>query len=494
MQVILPQIPNMSLLMPEILLTVLACLIFIVDIFVSKENKSILGWLGIAGLIGIIFYSFGLWGKNEVVFSGMYAVDKFSVFLKILLMAVTAITFLISLRYLKVEDINMGEYYGLILTATLGMIIMSAGNYLITIYLGLELMSLSIYVLSGFIRRDPKSQEAALKYFLLGAFTSGLLLYGIALLYGITGSTNLNEIAKYLTDGNITYSVPLILSMVLLVTGFGFKISFVPFHMWVPDVYEGAPTSITAYMSVGTKIAGFAALMRIFLIGISILKPHWIILLWVLSVMTMTIGNFVAIAQKSLKRMLAYSSIAHAGYILIGFIAGNEIGLAGMLYYFVAYMFMNIAAFTMIILLCREGNRGDQISDFQGMATTNPVVALAFVVIFMSLAGIPPTAGFVGKLYIFAAAIQTDYIWLLIIAVVNSAISVYYYFSVVMAMYMKEPDKEIIINRSPALTFSLILMVVGIIALGVYPGPFIDAAKASIIPFLEPLKMAMAIL
>ena len=494
MEVILPQVPNMSLIMPEILLTVLACLIFVVDLFVSKENKALLGWLGVAGLLIVILNCFGLWGTNEVIFSGMYTVDNFSIFLKILFAAITILTILISLKYLTVEEINMGEYYGLIITATLGMVVMAGGNDLITIYLGLELMSLSLYVLSGFIRRDPKSQEAALKYFLLGAFTSGLLLYGMALLYGITGTTNLSEISKYLVDGNITYSVPLILSMVLMVAGFGFKISFVPFHMWVPDVYEGAPTSVTAYMSVGTKVAGFAALMRIFLVGISILQPHWIILLWVLSVMTMTIGNIVAIAQKSLKRMLAYSSIAHAGYILIGFIAGNEIGLAGVLFYFIAYMFMNIGAFTMIILLCKEGNRGDQISDFAGIAKTNPMVALAFVVFFMSLAGIPPTAGFVGKLYIFAAAIQAKYIWLLIIAVINSAISVYYYFSVVMAMYMKEPEKDIVITHTPVLKFALLLMVIGVIALGVYPGPFIDAAKASIAPFIEPAKLAMTLM
>jgi len=490
MEVILPQLPSLNLLMPEIILTFLGCLIFVVDPFVSKENKAFLGWLGLAGLIIAIFYSLGLWGKDEIIFSGMYAVDNFSVFFKILLLVVTILTILISLRYLKVEEINMGEYYGLIILTTLGMIIMSAGADLISIYLGLELMSLSLYVLTGFIRRDPKSQEAALKYFLLGAFTSGIILYGIALLYGITGTTNLNGISQYLTKEGMTFSIPLILSMILLITGLGFKISFVPFHMWVPDVYEGAPTSITAYMSVGTKAAGFAALLRIFMIGIVILKPHWIILLWLLSVFTMTVGNIIAIAQKSLKRMLAYSSIAHAGYILVGFIAGNEIGLAAVLFYLIAYVFMNIAAFSMIILLCREGNRGDQISDFIGISKTNPYVAFAFIIIFMSLAGIPPTAGFVGKLYLFAAAIETHYIWLAIIGLLNTIFAVYYYFRVVMGMYMKEPEGEIILApSSPMLNFALAVMVIAIIAIGVYPGPFIDAAKASILPFLEPARL-----
>ncbi|HUU49581.1 MAG TPA: NADH-quinone oxidoreductase subunit N, partial [Nitrospinota bacterium] len=312
----------------------------------------------------------------------------------------------------------------------------------------------------------------------------------IALLYGITGTTNLNGISQYLTKEGMTFSIPLILSMILLITGLGFKISFVPFHMWVPDVYEGAPTSITAYMSVGTKAAGFAALLRIFMIGIVILKPHWIILLWLLSVFTMTVGNIIAIAQKSLKRMLAYSSIAHAGYILVGFIAGNEIGLAAVLFYLIAYVFMNIAAFSMIILLCREGNRGDQISDFIGISKTNPYVAFAFIIIFMSLAGIPPTAGFVGKLYLFAAAIETHYIWLAIIGLLNTIFAVYYYFRVVMGMYMKEPEGEIILApSSPMLNFALAVMVIAIIAIGVYPGPFIDAAKASILPFLEPARL-----
>lgn len=490
MEIILPQLPNLKLLMPELVLTFLGCLIFIVDPFISKENKSFLGWLGLAGLMVAIFYSLGLWGRNEIIFSGMYAVDKFAVFFKILLLVVTSLTILISLRYLVVEDINMGEYYGLVILTTLGMVIMSAGTDLISIYLGLELMSLSLYVLSGFIRRDPKSQEAALKYFLLGAFTSGILLYGIVLLYGITGTTNLNEISKFLTQKEMTFSIPLVLSMILLVTGLGFKISFVPFHMWVPDVYEGAPTSITAYMSVGTKAAGFAALLRIFMIGIVILKPHWTILLWLLAVFTMTAGNIIAIAQKSLKRMLAYSSIAHAGYILVGFIAGNEIGLAAVLFYLVAYVFMNIAAFSMIILLCREGNRGDQISDFTGISKTNPYVAFAFIIIFMSLAGIPPTAGFVGKLYLFAAAIETNFIWLAIIGLLNTIFAIYYYFRVVMGMYMKEPEGEIkLVPSSPMLKLALAIMVIAIIAIGVYPGPFIDAAKASILPFLEPAKI-----
>lgn len=490
MEIILPQLPNLKLLMPEIVLTFFGCLIFIVDPFISKENKSSLGWLGLAGLLVAFFYCLGLWGKNEIIFSGMYAVDNFAIFFKILLLVLTALTILISLKYLVVEDINMGEYYGLIILTTLGMVIMSAGTDLISIYLGLELMSISLYILSGFIRRDPKSQEAALKYFLLGAFTSGILLYGIALLYGITGTTNINEISNFLSQKEMTFSIPLVLSMILLVTGLGFKISFVPFHMWVPDVYEGAPTSVTAYMSVGTKAASFAALIRIFMIGIVILKPHWIILLWLLAVFTMTVGNIIAIAQKSLKRMLAYSSIAHAGYILIGFIAGNEIGLAAILFYLVAYVFMNIAAFSMIILLCREGQRGDQISDFTGISKNHPYIGFAFIIIFMSLAGIPPTAGFVGKLYIFAAAIETNFVWLAIIGLLNSIFAIYYYFRVVMGIYMKEPEGEIkLAPSSPMLKLAIAVMVIAIIAIGVYPGPFIDAAKASIIPFLEPAKI-----
>jgi NADH-quinone oxidoreductase subunit N len=416
---------------------------------------------------------------NTTIFSGHYGVDNFAVFFKLVVVAVTALTILISLRYIIVEKINLAEYYSLILFASAGMIILAGGTDLITIYLGLELMSISIYVLAAFIKRDPKSIEAGLKYFLLGAFTSGIVLYGMALVYGMTGTTNLAQIASYLST-QAEPNFPLVLAMILLITGFGFKVSLVPFHMWVPDVYEGAPTSVTAYMAAGTKAAGFAALIRIFMVALPLLQAQWTVLLWLLAVLTMTVGNVVAIAQNSVKRMLAYSSIAHAGYALIGVVAASDIGMTGVLFYLVAYVFMNIGAFSMIILLCKEGDRGDMLEDFTGLARTHPYAAFAFVVFFMSFAGIPPTAGFVGKLYLFAAAIKSGYIWLAVIGVVNSAISVYYYFRVASVMYMREPEGERVVSPSPALHAALAVMVVATVLLGLWPGPFIDGARSAV--------------
>jgi NADH-quinone oxidoreductase subunit N len=409
----------------------------------------------------------------------MFVVDNFSVFFKIILLIVAILTVLISIKYLEVEDINFGEYYALVLFAVLGMMIMTASTDLIVIYIGLELMAISSYILAGFIKKDPKSIEAALKYFLMGAFTSGILLYGIALLYGFTGSTNLKEISTYLSTHNLITNPGLIFAMILLIAGFSFKISAVPFHMWAPDVYEGAPTPVAAFLSVGSKAASFAGLLRIFFVALIALKPQWENILWVLAVLTMTLGNVVAVAQTNIKRMLAYSSIAHAGYILIGFVVGTKLGVSSILLYIAIYAFMNIGAFSIIILLCTKGNRGDQIEDYAGLSKTNPYAAITLLIFFVSMAGIPPTAGFIGKFYIFAAAIKENYIWLAVIGVLNSAISVYYYFRVVMLMYMKNPQGEMKFSPSSYLTLALTIMIVATIIIGIYPEPFIEAAKIS---------------
>jgi NADH-quinone oxidoreductase subunit N len=476
--------PDFVAFIPELILTVAVCLLLFIDLFVPKDKKHYLGIFALIGLIVTMASVVSLWGQNRSTFSNMLVLDGFALYFKLIFVSVAILTILISLRYLIIEEINLGEYYAMILFATIGMMLLAASTDLISIYIALELTSLSLYILAGFIKRDPKSLEAALKYFLLGAFTSGIVLYGMALLYGLTGTTNLKAIATYLGEHKLLDSPGLILAMILLVAGFSFKIAAVPFHMWVPDVYEGAPSSITAFMSVGPKAAAFAALMRIFLVALPAIQDHWRIIFWVLSALSMTIGNVVAIAQTSLKRMLAYSSIAHAGYILIGLVAGSQLGYASMLLYFLVYIFMNLGAFAMIILLCSRGSRGDQISDFTGLAQLNPYAALALVIFFLSLAGIPPTAGFVAKLYIFAAAIKAQYIWLAIIGVLNSAVSVYYYFRVVRVMYMQDLAGTINFSSSPALVTALGIMAIATLIIGIYPGPFIQAALASMAPFL----------
>lgn len=473
--------PDLSLILPEILLTILACFIFILDLFMPKGRKTWVGLYALGGIVGTFIFTLSMIGMSEISFSGSWAIDNYAVFFKIVFLLVTGLTILISLKYLNIEEINSGEFYGLLIFAIIGMMIMASGVDLMVIYLGLELMSFSIYILAGFIRKDHKSTEAALKYFLLGAFSSGILLYGMALIYGLTGTTNLQQIAALITQGDLLTNPGLIMATIFLVAGFGFKIAAVPFHMWAPDVYEGAPTSITAFMSVGPKAAVFAALGRVFIMTLAGLHPKWEILIWVLAAVTMSVGNILAIAQSNIKRMLAYSSIAHAGYILIGFVVGNSLGMAAILLYILVYTFMNVGAFAMVILICRRGHRGDQITDFTGFAKQNPIAGLMFVIFFLSLAGIPPTGGFVAKFYLFAAAIEANYIWLAIIAVVNSAVSLYYYFRVVMLMYMREPEGDIPLTMSPALTLAIFIMVAATVVIGVYPGPFIEAAKASVL-------------
>ena len=355
----------------------------------------------------------------------MVVQDNYSLFFKLIFLITAGLTILMSIRFLKLEGFEHGEYYVLLLFATVGMMLMASAADLIIIFLGLETFSLAIYVLAGFFRTQVKSNESSLKYFLLGAFSTGFLLYGIALIYGATGTTNLKGIYEFVRKIDLLTDPLLLIGMGLLIVGFGFKVASVPFHMWTPDVYEGAPTSVTAFMSVGAKAAGFAAFLRVFLYSLSSLQTDWVWILWVLAVLTMTLGNIVAIAQKNIKRMLAYSSIAHAGYILVAMVAASELGTASVLYYLLAYAFMNLGAFGVVILYGRKGEENILIGDYSGMASKYPLLAAAMAIFMFSLAGIPPTAGFVGKFYIFSAAVKAGYIGLAIIGVLNSALSVY---------------------------------------------------------------------
>ena len=401
-------------------------------------------------------------------------------------MGVTFLTVLISFRYLKIEEINLGEYYSLLLFSTIGMMIMASGNDLLTIYIGLELLSIPVYILVGFLKRDLASQEGGIKYFLLGIFSSAIVLYGIALIYGYTGTIYLDGIREAL--GKTSSSSPLLtLSIILLTAGFAFKVALVPFHMWAPDAYQGAPTTITAFMSVGTKAAAFAALVRVFMVGLGRSQDEWTILLWLLAVVTMTWGNMGALVQSNLKRLLAYSSIAHAGYILIGLVVATRTGIASIMLYMAAYLFTNLGAFALIVLLCRPNMRGDNLEDFRGFAQGHPWPALALVIFFLSLTGIPPTGGFVGKFYLFAAAIDAGFVWLAIIGVLNSAISLYYYFRVVMLMYMEEPTSRIQTSNSFSLTVGIAVMVIGVLFIGLYPHPFFSAAQTSVAGLLKGL-------
>jgi len=351
-----------------------------------------------------------------------------------------------------------------------------------TIFLGLEGMSICLYVLAGFMRKDLRSNEAGLKYFLLGAFSSAFLLYGMALTYGVTGSTKLTEIGIYLNAHGSLLENPMTLAgLILLATGFLFKIAAAPFHMWTPDVYQGAPTPITAFMSAGPKAAAFAAFLRIMEYCFFSLKPEWTAMLWVLAVLTMIIGNVLAINQTNIKRMLAYSSIAHAGYALVGLVAANEIGYSGILFYLLAYTFMNIGAFAVLVLAGKKGEENLTLEGFSGFGLKRPFLGVAMTIFLFSLMGLPPTAGFTGKFYVFAGAVKAGYIWLAVIGVLNSAVSLYYYLRIMVYMYFRDADEDYAwVSLPAAAVISIVIALIGVFYLGIIPGDVMEMAKTAI--------------
>ena len=477
----IPEI-DLYLIAPEIIIAAFGFLVLLVDVFAPKGEKK--GYLGVLSLIGVViafFYTLPLVGSDKTGFEGMFTSDGFAIFFKITILIIAFLTVLISMGYASREGIGFGEYYALILFATLGMMLMAAGTHLIVIFLGLETMSISIYILAGMLREDRRSVESAFKYFLLGAFATGFLLYGIAFLYGATGSLYLKDIASYIASKKLLDNPMLLMSLAFLTIGFGFKIAAVPFHMWTPDVYEGAPTSITAFMATGVKAAGFSALIRVFFTALPEFRPDWTSIMWLIAVATMTVGNIIAISQNNIKRMLAYSSIAHAGYILVAFVAGNKSGTSGILFYLMAYAFMNLGAFTCVILLGKKGEENILITDYAGVGFKYPLLAASMTIFLLSMAGIPPLGGFMAKLYIFSAAVEAKFYWLAILGVLNSAISVYYYLRVTVLMYFRESEREITgLQFSPAPVIALILALIGTFYMGIFPANVLSFAQKSI--------------
>lgn len=482
------------LILPEILLVVYACAVLLLEPFVPPSQKQILAYFSLAALALAGFTSYRFIHLEYAAFSGMYLLDTYSAFFKFLLYIAATFVILLSMNYLKIEKINIGEYYAFILIATAGMMVMVSGGDLITIYLGLELTSICFYVLAGFKRYEERSTEASAKYFILGSFSSGVLLYGISILYGLAGTTNLKELSAFFANAsanNAAFSAAggallppegaLMVAVALLTVGFGFKVAAVPFHMWTPDVYEGAPTPITAFLSVSSKAASFAVFLRVFLSVFGGVQRDWQAILIVLSVITMGLGNLVAISQQNVKRMLAYSSIAHAGYAMIGLVVGDRLGIYSLMFYLMIYTFMNLGAFGIVILLQRGGMSGESIDDFSGLAKKHPFYALLMLVFMFSLAGLPPTAGFVAKFNVFMAAVNAHLAWLAVIGVVFSAISAYFYLRIVMVMYMKEPVGKMALASSPALSIALLVAVVVVVLVGVFPGPLIDYAQTAIL-------------
>ncbi len=450
--------PNLAPVTPEIIMAVAASIILIFDLILKDKSPLALLTICVAG--ATLYFIPSSLGET---FGGMFISDSYSMYFKLIFMVNLILTVLISLKYIQRQKAEYGEYYSLLLFATTGMMIMASSGDLIVLYLGLELMALSTYILAGIKRHDIKSNEAAIKYFLLGAFSSSLLLYGISLIYGLTTTTDIAKIAAYLKQTGT--STPLLMSMILIAVSFSFKIAAAPFHMWAPDVYEGAPTSITAFMSVGPKAAGFAVIGRVFYGAFQSVQADWTGILIGIAILTMAVGNIIALSQTNIKRMLAYSSIAHAGYALLGVIAGTQAGLHAMMTYLMIYAFMNIGAFAIVILL----DKGEEIKDYNGLAKSRPAVAALMLVFMFSLTGIPPTAGFIGKFNIFMALINAGYAWLAVIAVIFSSISAYYYLRIVMNMYMKDMEEEAVINPSPSLGLAIGITVLMVFAIGIMP-------------------------
>jgi len=450
------------------------------DLFLPAGRKRFIPALGLASLALSILVSIGLWGTVGYSINDAVVLDRFALFSYLVFALVSILSILLSMDYLDASAPDQGEYYSLLLFSTLGMMLMASGGDLIVICLGLEMLSLALYTLCGFRKAELRSNEAALKYLLLGAFASGFFLYGIALIYGATGTTVLRRIVAFLADGRPP-SLLLLVGAGLLLVGFGFKVASVPFHMWTPDVYEGAPTSVTAFMIAGTKAAAFAALVRVFLLALPTLQVQWAPAVWVLAVLTMTLGNLVALVQNNIKRMLAYSSIAHAGYLLVALVAGGSPGATSILFYLVAYALMNLGAFAVIIALQARGQELLSLPDYAGLGFRRPVLSACMALFMFSLAGLPPTAGFMGKLLIFSAAVEGHYPGLAVIGVLNSVISVYFYLRPVVIMYMNEPAIERpLVPAKAAAILAVALSVLGTLQFGLFPGRLLDLARQSV--------------
>jgi NADH-quinone oxidoreductase subunit N len=471
-------------LLPVLIVAGTACLVLVLDLLPPRGTKSHLGTVALAGLVTALLVALTRWGTGGRGFRDMIVLDNYALFFHVVICYAAALIVLLSVDYLRRSGVETGEYYALVLFSTSGMLLLASAGDLIVVFLAIELMSLSLYVLAGLFKRRREAGEASMKYFLLGVFASAFLLYGIALLYGATGTTNFDRLAAAVSADPRD---PLVLiGAGLLLVGFGFKISSVPFHMWAPDVYEGAPTSVTALIATGSKAAVFGALIRLLAAGLRAAQPEWTVLLWVLAALTMTVGNVVAIAQSNLKRLLAYSSIAHVGYMLVGLVAGGATGAGAILFYLLAYTFTTAGTFGVITLCERAGEEAVEVRDYAGLGRRHPLLALALSLFLLSLVGIPPLAGFVGKFYLFGSAIRAGFVVLAVIAVLNSAVAAYYYLRVIVYMYMRDADgSAAALAPSFAGGLALAIALIGIVVLGLRPAPFADLAQAAVAPLLR---------
>jgi NADH-quinone oxidoreductase subunit N len=471
---------SFAAIVPMVCVTLAALAAMVAEAFRGKGEQMPIGGLGVIGLLFALAGSILLWGRNASSF-GLVRADNFGLFITVTLCIVGLFTIAFSGQTIRREGVPAGEYYTLMLFSIAGMMLMATATDLLTIFVALEILSIAVYVLTGIRRDSPQSTEAAFKYFLLGAFASAFFLYGTALTYTLTGSTRLDRIGAWMAAEGMNVTPMMLVALGLLLVGFAFKISAVPFHMWTPDAYEGAPTVVTGFMSTGVKAAAFAAFVRVFLSAYEPMRVDWIPVLWAIAMLTMIVGTFVGVAQSNLKRMLAYSSIAHAGYLLVGLVAANDVGKAAILFYLLVYALTNLGAFGVIALLSTADRPHEELRDFTGLWYSRPALAGLMTVFLLSLGGIPPTAGFVSKWYIFSAAVRAGYYDLAIVGMLSSVVSVFFYLRVVVMMYMAEPTEA---QPRPAIGtvpfLALVISTIALFYLGILPTRVLDLAAGSV--------------
>lgn len=472
--------------LPEIILVAVATLIMLLEAVSSGDRKNLFGFISIAGLAASAWgtmIAYAAKGDTAgLAFHNMLVVDGFATFFRLLVIAVGILTILCSTQYLRNEQANGGEFYSLVLFSIAGQSLMAGANELIMVFIGLEISSIATYILAGYLRDDPRNNEAALKYFLLGSFATAFLLYGVAWIYGITGSTNLDVIHTALSTPSANHPMVLVgIAAALMFVGFAFKISAVPFQIWAPDVYQGAPAPVSAFMSAGPKAAAFAVFLRVFLVAFGPINDRWEPIVWIVALLTMMVGNFAALLQTNVKRLLAYSSIAHAGYVLVAVAAQSEIGISAAMFYLAAYAMMNVGAFAVVTHIARKGEKYVNVQDLAGLGVRQPMTAALFTIFLLSFIGVPLTGGFFGKFYIFKAALNSHLVWLTVIGLLNSAVAAYYYLRIIVVMYMEEPAESM--QELPPLTgglkTALFATALATLVLGIFPSWVLEFADRS---------------
>jgi NADH-quinone oxidoreductase subunit N len=466
--------------LPEMLLTVFGTLILIFEGLAGEGHRKNTGFIAILAILAAMAATVAAGTAPGPAFGQFLVVDAFGTFFRLLVLLVGLLAVLCSTSYLKRENADSGEYFALILYSLVGQSLLAVSNELIIVFIGIEISSIATYVLAGYLRDDRRASESALKYFLLGSFATAFLLYGVAWVYGLTGSTNLTQIRTLLADPQ-TMPAPWMVgaAIALIFVGFAFKVSAAPFQAWTPDVYQGAPAPVTAFMSAGPKAAAFAVLLRVFMTAFSGLSDHWEPVVWISALLTMIIGNFAALTQVNIKRVLAYSSIAHAGYVLVAVTAHSEIGTAAAMFYLASYAFMNIGAFAVVTHFARKGEKYVLIDDMAGLGQRQPVTAALFTIFLLSLIGVPLTGGFFGKFYIFKAALDSNLVWLTILGLLNSAVAAYYYLRIIVVMYFHQPVEatETVTEPAPGIKLTLWGSAVAVLLLGFFPSILLNFAN-----------------